>query len=59
MLRNVTDICNSFLTQAGASQAHGTTMPRKGVNVHSANWSSTRVYFHKVLNLDTVISHKY
>ena len=39
MLRNVTDICNSFLTQAGASQAHGTTMPKKGVNVHSANWS--------------------
>ena len=57
MLRNVTDICNSFLTQAGASQAHGTkgkthaqqimmsvAMPKKGVNVHSANWSfDTRV----------------
>jgi hypothetical protein len=52
MLRNVTDICNSFLTQAGASQAHGKkgkthaqqtmmsyAMPKKGVNVHSANWS--------------------
>ena len=51
-IQNVTDICNSFLTQAGASQAHGkkgkthaqqtmmsVAMPKKGVNVHSANWS--------------------